>query len=574
MRNLLKILFWKIIPQDSPISNFFRRLYHFFPDSALSVNRIIQRNNDSYPKWLKDHEEKIFSFGKTKNSNTKVSFFLNLDKNKNISSTEVYKSLISQTTENWELIVFLPEISQKRSIESNESNIDIRVKSNYSQNASINQFLRVSSGEYFVCCSPDDQFHKSFLTIFNQYFLMYPNSKIYFTDCEKIDFQNNRNTPFLKPEILAPELLLADNYLSRAIINKETALDLDFNEIEDIDLFLQEWHLLIDITKRTKQITHIPYILIKHHFYPVDSQNIKEKIFSPYFKDLNFEVNVDHLAIKYNWKFESPLVSIIIPTKNNTDVVKRTIESLITKTNYPNYEVLLIDNQSDNLDTLDYYKKIIKKSNIKIIPFQEKFNFSKANNLGAFHSKGELLLFLNNDMEIIKSDWLTELVQWALLPEIGVVGAKLLFPSGTIQHAGVIVGMQGIGGHIYKNSPDHFHGFLGSVDWYHNFSAVTGACQMIRKQLFTELNGFDENYQLAFSDVDLCYKAIDNGYRILYNPFSILIHHQGKSRGYFTPDEDVSLAKRNLAALLEKGDPYYSKNLELTPIPGMKFESK
>ena len=268
---------------------------------------------------------------------------------------------------------------------------------------------------------------------------------------------------------------------------------------------------------------------------------------------MNFKVNVVHHALKFNWKFDPPLVSIIIPTKNNTIVVKRLIESLITKTNYPYYEVFLIDNQSDNQDTLDYYKQIIKNSNIKIIPFQEKFNFSKANNLGAFHSNGELLLFLNNDMEIIKSDWLSELVQWALLPEIGIVGAKLLFPAGTIQHAEVIVGMQGIGGHIYKNSSDHFHGFLGSVDWYHNFSAVTGACQMIRKHLFTELNGFDENYQLAFSDVDLCYKALKNGYRILYNPFSILTHHQGKSRGYFTPDVDVTLANRNLAAVLEHG---------------------
>ena len=218
MRNFLKILFWKIIPQNSSISNFFRKVYHFFPDSSLSVNRNIQKNIDSYPKWLQDQEKQIFSLEKTRNSKTKVSFFLNLDNDKIISSTEVYKSLIIQTIENWELIVFLPEINQKRYLVNFESNIDTRVKIIHSQNASINQFIKFSSGEFFVCCSPDDQFHKSFLSIFTQYFLIYPYSKIYFSDCEKIDF-NNRSTPLLKPEILAPELLLADNYLSRAIIN-------------------------------------------------------------------------------------------------------------------------------------------------------------------------------------------------------------------------------------------------------------------------------------------------------------------------------------------------------------------
>ncbi len=244
---------------------------------------------------------------------------------------------------------------------------------------------------------------------------------------------------------------------------------------------------------------------------------------------------------------------------------------MVTITDYPQFEIILVDNKSTNSNTINYYKILKEKSQVRIVSFFDKFNYSIANNLGASIASGELFLFMNNDMQIINSDWLTELAQWSLIPDIGIVGAKLLFPNRTIQHGGVIVGMQGIGGHLYQNAPDHYFGLIGSSDWYRNVSAVTGACQMIRKSVFTELGGFHEGYQLTFSDIDLCHSAIKNGYRVLYNPNSVVLHHQGKSRGYYTPNEDVILARKRLNDILENGDPYFSKNLTLSPIPFIKF---
>jgi GT2 family glycosyltransferase len=229
-----------------------------------------------------------------------------------------------------------------------------------------------------------------------------------------------------------------------------------------------------------------------------------------------------------------------------------------------------VDNQSRNSNTLEYYKELLKNKRIRIISFQDKFNYSTANNIGASNSQGDLLLFMNNDMQITDPYWLNELAQWALIPEIGVVGGKLLYPNGTIQHAGVIIGMQGIGGHLYQHAPDHYIGLLGSSDWYRNVSAVTGACQMLRKSVFIELGGFHEEYQLTFSDIDLCYSAIKQGYRILYNPYSRVIHHQGVSRGFFTPDDDVILARKRIGEFIKNGDPYFSRNLTLSPIPKVK----
>jgi len=174
---------------------------------------------------------------------------------------------------------------------------------------------------------------------------------------------------------------------------------------------------------------------------------------------------------------------------------------------------------------------------------------------------------MNNDMKIINSDWLTELAQWTLLPEIGIVGPKLIYENGRVQHAGVILGLNGIAGHLYQYAPKDFFGLFGSTNWYHNFSAVTGACQMMRRQVYDELGGYHEGYQLTFSDVDLCISAISQNYRILYNPFSVIVHSQGKSRGYYSPDHDVELARIRMKKFLDNRDQYFSNNLTLDNIP-------
>ncbi len=189
------------------------------------------------------------------------------------------------------------------------------------------------------------------------------------------------------------------------------------------------------------------------------------------------------------------------------------------------------------------------------------FNFNTALNLGAENASGKFLLFLNNDIEIIEGEWLNELVQWAELPEIGVVGAKLIYPDEKIQHAGVVVGMQGHASHPFWGMREWQGTIFGSTDWYRNYLAVTGACMMIPRKVFEEIGGFDEDYELVFSDIEICVRIFRKGYRILYTPYARLIHHEGKSRGEFMPNKDIQRGAEQLRKIIENGDPYFNSNL-------------
>jgi GT2 family glycosyltransferase len=171
------------------------------------------------------------------------------------------------------------------------------------------------------------------------------------------------------------------------------------------------------------------------------------------------------------------------------------------------------------------------------------------------------LLFLNNDTEAIDADWLSEIAGWAIQPEIGIVGAKLLYPDLRIQHAGIVVGMEGHGSHIFAGKREGYSGIFGSVDWYRNYSAVTGACMAIRREVFDKIGGFDEEYDLVFSDIDICLRAIATGYRVIYNPFARLIHHEGKTRHRHIPAKDYHIAYQRLKSVVERGDPFYNPNL-------------
>jgi len=204
---------------------------------------------------------------------------------------------------------------------------------------------------------------------------------------------------------------------------------------------------------------------------------------------------------------------------------------------------------------------------VSIIPYPKPFNYSEAINLGVHESSSELVLLLNDDMAILDKIWLDELVQWTVKPEIGVVGAKLLRQNRTIQHAGIVIGLSGFAGHIYLNAPENYQGLLGSSNWCRNFLALTGACQMVRREVFNQVNGYDETYRLAFGDIDFCLKVFEKGYLNVYSPFARLLHFEGSTRGYETPIDDTRKGYARLETYLINGDPYFSPNLTNSRIP-------
>jgi GT2 family glycosyltransferase len=293
-------------------------------------------------------------------------------------------------------------------------------------------------------------------------------------------------------------------------------------------------------------------------------------IISSYLSDLGLEnvsAQSNTYGTRFTWQNKNSSVAVVIPTKNNRKLLEPWIDSLLHKTSYTNFKIHLVDNNSDEIETLNYYDQIESNPKVQIHPYHQEFNYSEANNLGAAGSDSDLVLFLNDDMAVIDPEWLTELVQWAERPEIGIVGTKLIRTNRTIQHAGIVMGLNGFAGHIYLNAPEHYHGLFGSVDWYRDYLAVTGACQMIRREVFNDIGGFDEGFRLAFGDIDICLRIHEKGYRIVYTPFASLFHYEGQSRGYATPPEDIIRSYQKMESALSKPDPYFSSNLTPTRIP-------
>ncbi len=216
-------------------------------------------------------------------------------------------------------------------------------------------------------------------------------------------------------------------------------------------------------------------------------------------------------TFRVGWGIEErPKVSIIIPTRNAAGILNTCVTGLLELTNYPTKEIVLVDNGSTDPDALDLYRRLEKIDNVRIVPFARPFNFSAACNVGALGASGALLLFLNNDIEVIHADWLDELVRWAQRPEVGIVGAKLLYPDRSIQHAGVVFGL-GLVGHIFARARGGEIGLFGSPESYRNYLAVTGACQMMRREVFRQLGGFDERFRLSFSDVGTLPRGVESG---------------------------------------------------------------
>ena len=269
--------------------------------------------------------------------------------------------------------------------------------------------------------------------------------------------------------------------------------------------------------------------------------------------------------LRARWDANPPLVSIIIPTRENLGYLKRCLTTLLERTQGVPYEVILMDDHSSSPEVLEYYRALeARHENVRVHHNAEPFNYSRVNNQGARLAKGELLLFLNNDVEILHGGWLLEMARWALLPGVGMVGARLLYPDRSIQHAGIVLGMTGHAGHLYAGNPPAETELFLSPGLYRNVSAVTGACMMARREVFEQVGGFDEELILVFNDVELCQRVREAGWRIVYTPAAELIHHEGRSRSRYMPPRDLRLGAERLRMAIQQGDPYYHPGLSLS----------
>jgi len=291
----------------------------------------------------------------------------------------------------------------------------------------------------------------------------------------------------------------------------------------------------------------------------------QSKILSKHIERLGLDAVVESdnalntYRVRYSLQNE-PKVSIVIPTKNNKSLLKRCIDGLENNTNYKNFEIIIIDNNTDNKDTLEYYDSL----DYKILSYKDPFNFSKMNNLGSTKAHGDYILCLNDDTKAIDSNWLTEMVSICQQNDVGIVGAKLLHSNGTIQHAGAVFLKSGSGFHIFENILENDTGFFNLHNVIRDFSTVTGACLLIKKSIFDKIDGYDDNFDLFYGDADLCLKTIRAGFHVIYTPFARLLHEgsatiKKNSESFFAIENHFHFIKK--WPHLKYGDPFYNNNL-------------
>ena len=517
---------------------------------------------------------------------------------------QMIESLIAQTYGNWELCIAngSPEDAAMKTVLEKYTKKDSRIRvSELTENKGIagntNAALEMAQGEFVGLLDHDD--------------LLAPNAlyeialalgrdralDAVYTDEDKVTTELDEHfQPHLKPDFNL-DLLRSNNYIChffvvrRSIVQKIGGFRQEFDGAQDHDFIFR-------CIETAEKVGHIPEILYHwrtHKASTADNPASKmyafdagKRAIEAHLKRTGTEGTVSHtpdlgfFRVKYPVQGQ-PLVSIIIPNKDEKETLKACIDSIREKTEYPNYEIIIVENNSTTDEIFQYYKELSQDPRIRLLRWKKEFNYSAINNYGVRHANGEYLLFLNNDVTVITPGWIRELLGVCQRPEVGAAGVKLIYPDDTIQHAGCVIGLGGIAGHMFVDMPANRTGYLHKASILQDMSAVTAACMMMKRAVFEEAGGFTEKLSVAFNDVDLCLKVRKNHKLIVYDPYVQLYHMESKTRGAEDNKEKVRRFQEEIEYMrcqwidiLKKGDPYYNKNLSLTkwnyslrPLPGM-----
>jgi GT2 family glycosyltransferase len=503
---------------------------------------------------------------------------------------EAIESVIGQAYEHWELCIAddASPGTRVRAILEGYARTDSRIKLAFrTVNGHIaeasNTALELATGEFVALLDHDDvlapdAFFEIAVAVNRQ-----PDVDVIYSDEDKIDERGRRTMPYFKPD-WSPDSLLARNYVShlgvyrRSLVTELGGFRTGFEGSQDYDLLLR-------VTEHTERVAHIPHVLYhwrlhagstaaartqKTYAYDAGRRALEEALErrGESGRVIHDELRTGLYSIRYAIRDPGD-VCVIIPTRDHGDDLGRCLTALFERTTYPRFEVLVIDNGTTDPASLailaDWSNR--EPDRMRIERYDVPFNFSRINNFGATKTSAAYLLFLNNDTEIVTPDWIEAMIEQAQRPCIGAVGAKLLYADGTIQHAGVVVGLGGVAGHGHKHAQAEEPGYFFTLQATNNVSAVTAACLMVRRDVFEQVGGFDEQLAIAFNDVDLCLRILAAGYRNIYLPHVVLYHYESKSRGYEdTPEKQNRFAReqqymRTRWKTDTEPDPYYNINL-------------
>jgi len=503
------------------------------------------------------------------------------------------ESVFAQTYPHWELCIAddASTATHVQEILADYARRDARVKVEYRATnghivAASNSALKLAQGEFLALLDHDDVLPSHALFAVAEALQARPTAQLLYSDEDKLDESGMRCGPYFKPDF-SIDLLCSQNYFShlgvyrRVLVEAVGGFRAGYEGSQDYDLVLRCVARIAD----QRDILHIPQVL--YHWRMAEGSTARgqdqksyaseagRRALQDYFANTGHSVTVTetHPCIyRHRWNIPQahPLVSLIVPTRDNHVLLEQCVESIRALTSYQNYEILIVDNQSTCQKTLDYMVQLEAKGHARVLRYPYAFNYSAINNFAARHASGTVLGLINNDVEVINADWLTEMVSHAIRPQIGCVGAKLYYPDDTIQHAGVVCGMGGVAAHVQRHLPKDSPGYFGRLWLIYNPSAVTAAVLLIRKDVFDAVGGLDEEgLPVAFNDVDLCLKVQQAGYRNLWTPFAELYHHESVSRGADeTPEKrarfagECSVMRERWGSLLAN-DPNYNPNLAL-----------
>jgi GT2 family glycosyltransferase len=448
--------------------------------------------------------------------------------------------------------------------------------------AARNDALRAAQAEWIVPIAAGDLLRPHALLELGAALATAPDAQLIYSDHDHIDPGGLRSAPFFKPD-WSPDLLRSWDYLGPlAALRAERVREAagwrqGFGPASDFDL-----HLRVIESLRGDQVRHVAKVLSHrtaaplHPGLPGDTEHMLagRQAVAEHLERLGRSADVEAipsrsvLQVRYAIADPKPLVSIIIPTRDRVALLRDCIASIARLTTYQPYEVIVVDNASSDPETLSYFLELEKSGQARVLRDPGPFNFARANNAAARQARGEVLVLLNNDTEVVSENWLEELAGHALRPDIGCVGAKLLYPDGTVQHAGVVVGLGGVAAHAHKGLPADAPGYFGRAAAVCNVSAVTAACLAVRRSVYEEVGGLDEaNLAVAFNDVDFCLKVGARGYLNVWTPFAVLTHKESASRGAEATRAQAERFAREIQVLKSRwgaqlaSDPFYSREL-------------
>ena len=456
------------------------------------------------------------------------------------------------------------------------------LKENKSIAENSNAAMEMATGDFVGLLDHDDTLEPNALYEVARKICEDDRVDVVYTDEDKINSKGTKHlTPNMKPDFNL-DLLRSNNYIChlfvvrRILMEKVGGFRKEFDGAQDYDFILR-------CTEEAEKIAHVHKVLYHWRTHEKStSDNPESKIYAFHAGRRAVESHLQRLGIQaeveetcdlgyYRVKYPvtgSPMVSILIPNKDQLQTLKKCLKSIWEKTEYTNYEILIIENNSTEKETFEFYKKIDGRHHVRVLYWDKEFNYSAINNFGAAQAKGEYLLLLNNDTEVITKGWMKELLSHCQRPEVGMVGAKLYFPDNTIQSAGTIIGMGGMADHAFVNMDRKKSGYMHRASIQVDMSGVTAACAMVKRSVYEEVHGLEENLTVAFNDVDLGLKIVTAGYLIVFDPYAELYHYESKSRGVNDEKKErhareVKYTQEKWADFLAAGDPCYNQNLTL-----------